>query len=106
MQSLDLNPGNLDRSLSCMLYCPTYSTITCDLYTLPLAYRADCESCRDSEDIGYLLLLVGGGWCRLQTSGTCCSLLWRKDQLGFPGGASGKEPACQFRRCKRRGFDP
>ena len=21
--------------------------------------------------------------------------------LGFPGGASGKEPACQFRRCKR-----
>ena len=25
---------------------------------------------------------------------------------GFPGGASGKEPACQFRRCKRCGFDP
>ena len=24
---------------------------------------------------------------------------------GFPGGASGKEPACQYRRCKRRGFD-
>ena len=22
--------------------------------------------------------------------------------LGFPGGASGKEPACQRRRCKRR----
>ena len=24
----------------------------------------------------------------------------------FPGGASGKEPACQFRRRKRGGFDP
>ena len=28
------------------------------------------------------------------------------DWLGFPGGASDKEPACQCRRCKRRGFDP
>ena len=26
--------------------------------------------------------------------------------LGFPGGASGKEPACQCRRHKRCGFDP
>ena len=26
--------------------------------------------------------------------------------LGFPGGSSGKEPACQFRRHKRSGFDP
>ena len=26
--------------------------------------------------------------------------------LGFPGGAGDKEPACQCRRCKRRGFDP
>ena len=25
---------------------------------------------------------------------------------GFPGGTSGKEPACQCRRLKRRGFDP
>ena len=24
---------------------------------------------------------------------------------GFPGDASVKEPACQFRRCKRHGFD-
>ena len=27
-------------------------------------------------------------------------------QRGFPGGDSGNEPACQCRRCKRRGFDP
>ena len=25
---------------------------------------------------------------------------------GFPDGISGKEPACQWRRCKRHGFDP
>ena len=24
----------------------------------------------------------------------------------FPGGASGKEPTCQHRRCKRHGFNP
>ena len=28
------------------------------------------------------------------------------DWLGFPGSANGKEPSCQCRRCKRRGFDP
>ena len=27
------------------------------------------------------------------------------DFLGFPGGASSKEPACQRRRCKRCGFN-
>ena len=26
--------------------------------------------------------------------------------MGFPGGASGKEPACQCRRHKKCGFDP
>ena len=25
--------------------------------------------------------------------------------MGFPGGASGKEPTCQCRRCERRGFN-
>ena len=29
-----------------------------------------------------------------------------KLRLGFPGGASGKEPDCQCRKRKRRGFDP
>ena len=29
-----------------------------------------------------------------------------KETKGFPGGASGKEPACQCRGCKRHGFDP
>ena len=26
--------------------------------------------------------------------------------MGFPGGASGKEPTCQCGRCQRHGFDP
>ena len=26
--------------------------------------------------------------------------------MGFPDCASGKEPACQYRRCKRPGFNP
>ena len=26
--------------------------------------------------------------------------------MAFPGGTSGKESACQFRRCKRCRFDP
>ena len=26
-------------------------------------------------------------------------------KIGFPGGARGKEPACQCRRCKRGRFD-
>ena len=26
--------------------------------------------------------------------------------MGFPGGASGKEPSCHCRRCKRRGLIP
>ena len=29
-----------------------------------------------------------------------------KEWLGFPGGASGKQPACQCRRRRRCGFDP
>ena len=29
-----------------------------------------------------------------------------REHQGFPGGASGKEPAWQSRRCKRHGFDP
>ena len=28
------------------------------------------------------------------------------DDWGFPGGTSGKEPTCQYRRRKRLGFDP
>ena len=30
----------------------------------------------------------------------------RHPVMGFPGGANGKEPACQCRRGKKYGFDP
>ena len=30
----------------------------------------------------------------------------REIRRGFPSGASGREPACQCRRCKRHGFNP
>ena len=30
----------------------------------------------------------------------------REEEGGFPGGTSGKEPACQCRRPKRHGFNP
>ena len=34
-------------------------------------------------------------------TGRMCS-----DPVCFPGGASGKKPTCQYRRCKRRSFNP
>ena len=34
------------------------------------------------------------------------SFSWYPLGLGLPDGASGKEPVCQCRRCKRRGFNP
>ena len=35
---------------------------------------------------------VGGGW-------------GKPKGMDFPGGTSGKEPACQSKRCKRQGFN-
>ena len=43
-----------------------------------------------------------GVQCRIQIGIICGSV----HIPGFPGGTSGKEPACQCRRLKRRGFDP
>ena len=31
---------------------------------------------------------------------------FKEESMGFPGSASGKEPACQCRRHKRCGFNP
>ena len=35
-----------------------------------------------------------------------CGIVGPHGRPGLPGGASGKEPACQCRRRKRRGFSP
>ena len=32
--------------------------------------------------------------------------MYLKGSMGFPGGASGKDPTCQCRRHKRCGFNP
>ena len=36
----------------------------------------------------------------------CTSPATLRQCLGFPGGTSGKEPGCQYRRYKRQRFDP
>ena len=41
-------------------------------------------------------------WLSFKTDNKWGERIWK----GFPDGASGKEPACQFRNCKRRGFHP
>ena len=38
----------------------------------------------------------------LQSKYTTRARMWKS----FPGGASGEEPSCQYRRCKKCGFDP
>ena len=58
------------------------------------------------------------GWASVGSRSACPSGAFRRlcpdwhltcspvRDLGFPGGARGTEPACQCRRCRRRGFDP
>ena len=47
---------------------------------------------------------------RVSYESKCCRwallLIGTSLKRGLPGGASGKEPACQCRRHKRRAFDP
>ena len=61
------------------------------------------ENPRDGEAWWAAVYGVAQSWTRLKqlSSSSSSSLV-----LGFPGGASGKEPACQCRRHKRCGFDP
>ena len=46
-------------------------------------------------------------WCRDRTQVFCTAhrFLSEPPGKGFPGGLSGKEPTCQLRRHKRRGFN-
>ena len=61
----------------------------------PAAAVGPCPQC---------LCVLSGGIAPVLTAGLCSrGSFW---QLGFPGGASGKEPACQYRRLKRCKFDP
>ena len=58
-----------------------------------------------SDNISLALLLLNTYF----TKGGLCTKILNQTvdmQCGFPGGASGKEIACQCRRCKRHRFDP
>ena len=58
--------------------------------------RASCPSC--------MLWFHAHQWCQPEW---WVSFVWSHScSLGFPGGASGKEPTCQCRRCKRTGLNP
>ena len=48
--------------------------------------------------------IVSPGYILAKLPATINRSPWRL--MGFSGGTSGKEPACQCRRCKRCGFDP
>ena len=45
-------------------------------------------------------------WTYFNPKHACHRLFHTCQTVFFPGGASGKEPTCQCRRLKRRGFDP
>ena len=45
-------------------------------------------------------------WGDTDSNGLSFFSLWLRRPLGFPGGTSGKEYACQCRRHRRRKFDP
>ena len=48
--------------------------------------------------------IVSPGYILAKLPATINRSPWRL--MGFPGGTRGKEHTCQFRRCKRWGFDP
>ena len=55
-----------------------------------------------TQNPGYLLESRGSLWFLYSYKKVFFCLYF----LGFPGGASGKEPACQHRRCKRLKLTP
>ena len=68
-------------------------------FRIPLPWSSPSASffvppCPFPFAVGHLLTFLGG------------FPLFFPPFRGFPGGASGKEPACQCWRCRRHGFDP
>ena len=63
-------------------------------------------SSRPGSPVGGPAMVRGLGQGMQASPAPECDLRVCPRALGSPGGARGKEPACQFRRHKRRGFDP
>ena len=64
--------------------------------------KGDVRKAQEGGDIHYTLMAESRS-CMAETHNSAkrLSSIW-----GSPGGASGKEPACQFRRHKRSRFNP
>ena len=61
---------------------------------------------KDLRDAGVMVLLTHQcGLSKSQMDPENSLLQVSPNIWGFPGGASGKEPACHCRRCKRHWFD-
>ena len=75
--------------------------------TSPKEYRAGSPS---HSELGVTAVQFGGARPKQGHpsvyQATESGVHWKKQMHGFPGGAHGKEPACQCRRRKRHEFDP
>ena len=87
--------------------------ISCLFFLQPWLYRSpsacfQISSVKTIPPVDFLDVFVGKSelhvllLCHLDTSPELCTC---NRNNGLPGDASGKEPACQCRRCKRLGFD-
>ena len=82
------------------------NSVNCEVFNVPnvaemCTITAQEKFGKDRQEIGPRLVIAWvqpGNRSIVQLTDLC--------SLGLPGGASGKEPTCQFRRCKRCGFDP
>ena len=75
----------------CLLLC--YAILDCVMDVLNITWHGFIYFTVLNLLYFFLPIVLRYNWCIAQYK-------------GFPGGASGKEPACQCRRCLRWGFDP
>ena len=87
--------GEENEILSLLLN--TFHFVSCT--SLTTAVRAQLGNKKQSNYLKRKKLIEGVSQGETNRGHLC-------DTEGFPGGACGKEPACQCRRCKRCVFDP
>ena len=74
-----------------------FNSSVCCYRASKVALSGKEPNCRNRNQFSYLFASVRH--CGSQLVGS-------PNYVFFPGDASGKEPTCQCRRCKRHGFDP